>query len=186
MLDDQSTKPRNATLSLIVDINEVRDQEEIRIDLRATKSECAALAKEIKILEINDLNAFLTIRLGARPDLYDIEGEILAHVVQECSVTLAPVKETVQENFSEMLTTSAETLGDPEDDGDMDQPIELIEHGKIDVGAIVAQWLVLALDPFPRSDAPPYAHIEVANQNAGQNAGDTHRPFEILGKIKDK
>src|SRR5690606_33438374 len=107
---EHTTPPRKATLSLIVDINEIRDQDEIHIDLRATKTECDALAKDLKILEINDLNSFLTLRKGARPDLFDIEGEILAHVVQECSVTLAPVKETVQESFSEMLTTSAKAL----------------------------------------------------------------------------
>jgi uncharacterized metal-binding protein YceD (DUF177 family) len=178
---DQTVPARKATLSLIVDINEVRDQEGLVINLQATKAECAELAEQLDILGIDEIKALISLRKGARSDLFEIEAQLDAKVVQACSVTLNPVKETVQESFFEMLTTSAEALGD-EDDAESDKPIELIEHGKIDVGAIVAQWLALSLDPFPRSDAPPYEHIEAANGNRE----DTHRPFEILDKIKDK
>ncbi len=180
---DHTLPARKATLSLVVDINEVRDQGEIHINLAATPNECDALAKQLKILEINNIKSSILLQKGPRPDLFEIEGHISANVVQECSVTLAPVQEAIEEHFSEILTTSPETLRAAEEDEDADKPIELIEHGKINVGTIVSQWLALSLNPFPRSsDAPVFAHIEA--DDAGR--ADTHRPFEILDKIKDK
>ncbi len=175
---------RKATLGLVVDINEVRDQKSIRINISATENECIALAKSINILKIKDFSVNLTLRLGIRPDLYEIEGRLSATAVQECGVTFAPVEETIEDVFSEILTTSAEALekADPED-GDEGAPVDLIEGGKIPVGAIVSQWLALSLDPYPRApEAPLFTHIEAENPGAP----DTHRPFAILADIAMK
>ena len=172
---------KTTELSRPVELRSVLENEEISLDIRATAEECRALAKRFDILEVEDLNAFLTIRPGANPALITVEGEIMAHVVQACCVTLAPVKEVVQDSFSDLLTTDPELLGsDEEEDEDSDKPVELIRSDNIDIGEIVAQWLSLALNPYPRSDAPLYEHVE-QNTESG-----THTPLDVLGNLKGK
>ena len=172
---------KTTELSRAVDLRTVLENEEVSLDIRATPDECKALAKRFDILEVEDLNAFLTIRPGANPALITIEGEIMAHVVQSCCVTLAPVKETVQDAFSDLLTTDPELLGSDEDsEDDSGKPTELIRGEQIDIGEIVAQWMALALNPYPRSDAPLYEHIEQPTESG------THTPFSVLGDLKGK
>lgn len=183
--DELETAPvRKADIGLVVDINEVRDQKDIRIQIIANENECKTLAKTLNILKVNNFNADIALRLGVRSDLYEIEGRIIANVTQECGVTFAPVDEAIEDVFSEILTTSAQALeeADPEDEGE-NTPVDLIEGGKIPVGTIVTQWLALALDPFPRVDhVPTFQHIEAAEGTSP----DTHRPFAALEGINLK
>lgn len=173
---------KTTELSRPVDLRSVLENEEVALDIRATAEECKVLAQRFDILEVQDLNAYLTIRPGSTRDLIKIEGEIMAHVVQSCCVTLAPVKETVQDTFSDTLTTNPELLvPEEETDSDTDQPVELIRGDQIDIGEVIAQWLGLALNPYPRSDAPLYEHIEEVNALKG-----VHTPFDVLNGLKEK
>jgi uncharacterized metal-binding protein YceD (DUF177 family) len=169
-------------LSRLVDLHELRKNDMITLDLRATEAECAALAKRFGILDVHDLDAHITLMRGARPDLFKVEGELSAVVVQECCVTLAPVEERVAESYSELLTTSPQMLG-PADDTDMDgdKPVELIQGDAIDIGEVVAQWLALTLNPYPRSDAPTFEYIEAAGSTK-----DMQTPFKVLETIQER
>jgi uncharacterized metal-binding protein YceD (DUF177 family) len=166
----------------IVDLQEIRDKRKIVLDLRLTKEEAIQLAKRSDILEVKDLNAHITLSVGKRPDLFRIECELHANVVQACGVTLTPVKEEIRESFDEMVTTDPTALDAPEDtDTDPEQPVELIENERIDLDEVIAQWLVISLNPYPRSDAPEFIHIEQKENEKGEL---THTPFSILGKLK--
>lgn len=172
---------KNSELTHQVDLKTVYENDEVSLDIRATADECKALAKRFGIPDVEDLNAYVTIRRQADPDLIRIEGEVMAHVVQSCCVTLAPVKETVQESFSDMVTTNPALLKPEEEtDEDSEAPVDLIQGDSIDIGEIVIQWLSLALNPYPRSDAPLYEHIEELNKEG------THKPFDILSSLKGK
>lgn len=174
--------PKQAELSRLFDLQELRKNDSIILDLRANDAECSVLAKRFSILEVHDLDAHITLIRGARPDLIRIEGELSAVVVQECCVTLAPVEERIAEFYDELLTTSAQALGSDEEAAEAEErPVELIQGDYIDIGEIVAQWLALALNPYPRSDAPPFKHIEAASPN-----GDMQTPFKVLETIQDR
>jgi hypothetical protein len=58
-------------------------------------------------------------------------------------------------------------LGSDEEAGLSDKPVELIQGDSIDIGEVVAQWLALALNPYPRSDAPTFEYIEAAKLEWG-------------------
>lgn len=179
-MQQRKQQTQKTELSRLVDLHELRKNDMITMDLRATEAECAALAKRFGILDVHDLDAHITLMRGARPDLFKIEGELSAIVVQECCVTLAPVEERVSESYSELLTTSPQMLGS-EEDLDSDKPVELIQGDSIDIGEVVAQWLALALNPYPRSDAPTFEYIEAANASK-----DMQTPFKVLETIQER
>lgn len=166
----------------LVDMQDLRKGDAVTVDMRANKEECAALAKRLGILEVREANGHVSLTRGARPDLIRVAGEVSAVVVQECCVTLAPVEERIAESYTELLTTSPDSLvPEAETDEDPEKPVELIEGDNIDLSEIVAQWLALALNPYPRSDAPPFAHIEAAID--GENM---QTPFQVLQGLKGR
>jgi uncharacterized metal-binding protein YceD (DUF177 family) len=168
-------------LSRIVDLQELKSNQTIVFDIRATTTECQELSKRINVLEVKDLNAHMIISRGSRSDLYKVEGDLVSHVVQECCVTLAPIEENVHEHFSELLTTSPTALeAVDEEDTDAENPVDVIENNAIDVGDIVTQWLALALNPYPRSDAPMFKHIEIDASTA-----EKQNPFKVLEVLID-
>jgi uncharacterized metal-binding protein YceD (DUF177 family) len=167
-----------------IDINHVIEQGRVELKIQANEEERAKIAQRCDILEVSSLNARITVTPGATPDLFKIKASLKVNLAQACSVTLAPVQETVDEVFNETMTTLESALVPPEDiDGNDDTPVELIENNQIDIGEMVAQWLALSLDPFPRSDAPFYEHIEAKETDEGTK---THTPFDVLGQLKDK
>ena len=163
-----------------IELSEIRNNDDVTLNITATPQECAVLAKRLGIPEVTSLTATVTLKQGLRHDLFDVDGHVLAHVVQECSVTLDPLQETIDDNFSEMLTTSAKALAPIDEDNVDDQPVELIEGDRIDVTEIVSQWVGLSLNPYPRSDAPIFEHVEV------EEGKPAHKPFEILENLKGK
>lgn len=175
---------KTTELSRKIDLSDIYEHKGVTLDIRASSDECKALAERCHILEVQDMNAHITLKPTARREIIKIEGDLMAHVVQECCVTLAPVIETIDESFKETVTTSEEALvPESEIDGDDDKPVALVEGDQIDIGEIVAQWLTLSLNPFPRSDAPLYEYIE---EKTGDHEAGTHTPFSVLGKLKDK
>jgi len=166
-----------------IDVNEIRDNNRIVVELQANEQEKASLAERCDILAVDSLVLRLTLNSSKGSELVKINGKLEATIQQACSVTLAPVKETISETYTEVHTTSEAALTpDEEIDGTEDQPIELIENEKLDIKELVAQWIVLSMDPFPRSpDVPFFEHIEV---KPGEDGVKTHNPFSILEKLK--
>jgi uncharacterized metal-binding protein YceD (DUF177 family) len=156
--------------------------------IEATAEERAALADVLDLQAIGRLVATLQLRRLAS-GLVEVKGELESEVVQTCVVTLEPVPAQIRESFRL-------TFGDAEpepllseidisfDDSD---PPEPIEDGKIDLGALVAEQLSLALDPYPRKEGaaipqeftPKEADITDLAEAAGKR-----KPFLGLDKLK--
>lgn len=140
----------------------------------ATQEECAALAKRFGIRAVEFVRASFLVKADATySGGYIIEGSFQAKVTQSCVVTLKDVPEAVDITFTvRILHPRFETELSPEQQDNDD--IEFSADGHVDVGEIVAQYLALSLDPYPR--AP----------EAGQPADeltDTQSPFAMLKKL---
>lgn len=171
-------------LNEIIDVQDIRDQGKITLKIEATPEECAALAERCDILAVDDLKATITLKSGKGSDLVKVEAKLVTNIQQACSVTLAPVKEAVSETFSETLTTNEALLESEEDtDENENQPVELIENEKMDIGELIAQWLVVSMNPYPRSETPFYEHIEVEETTEGEKK---HKPFAFLEQLTKK
>lgn len=169
-------------LSRVVQLSDLVQGKKLTMDVKATAEECAALAARMGILELKSMQTKLDIKQTQTAGNYRIDGHIQAKLVQACGVTFQPVNEVIDETFVETLTTVEANLV-PEDDvdGNDDVPVDLIQGDSFDAGEIVAQWLTLLLNPYPRSDAPDYEYNEVARTEDGE---PVHTPFDVLGQLK--
>jgi uncharacterized metal-binding protein YceD (DUF177 family) len=156
-----------------------------------------ALADFLDLQAIDRFEISATLRRWRGVKGLAIEGRISADVVQSCVVSLDPVPAKIDEPFTRRFLTAdvlarevetEEILVDPE----ADDPPEAWDGGDIDLGAIAAEHLALALDPYPRKPgvdlakiAPKFVADESEASKPGQNpdADKKPNPFAVL---KDK
>lgn len=156
-----------------------------------------------------------------RAQSYRLKGTLSARVVQPCVLTLEPVTSDIEEEIACRFGASAQNSvrreksprekarsGDDkpgnQKSGD-DKPIldvedwEPIDNGRLDIGRILAETFVAAIDPFPRKDGATFEWDDpLAAGNGGTGAdgasgdgsaqGDATRqnPFAVLAKLKQK
>ena len=134
----------------------------------ADAAEREALARRFGLLAIDRFEAeveLTRVKGGAR-----LAASIDADVVQECVVTLEPVRNRVGDAFSLLY-------GDAVPAEDEQAVIEPLVGDSVDVGEAVAQQLSLALDPYPRA---PGATLETARVGGA----DADHPFAALAKLR--
>lgn len=159
-------------------------------EIEATPTERRAIAQRLGLLALDRLTARLSLRriAGARVSL---QGHFEADVVQACVVTLAPVAESLAEDFATEFAEANEDLTTDEIEVDFaaDDPPEPIEGGRIDLGEAVVQQLAVSLDPFPRA---PGAQLNWTDPAEGDEKGDSAplasaekaNPFGVLAALK--
>ncbi len=144
--------------------------------LTATPAECAALARRFHVPRVLGLTASVRIVPG---DRIRIDGDLTADMRRECVVSLEPFDQTLRASFSVFY---AEQNADAPDESDFDimndEPVEAIQNGRIDLGALIAEQFGLHLDPFPRK---PGAVLTYQNTD-NTTDDDTHHPFADLKK----
>ena len=126
------------------------------LTIEATPAEREALASFYKLAAIAALTA--TLRLdpwgqgGAR-----VTGAVHGELTQVCVVSLEPFPATVDEDVDVRFTpqTAAKSRSTATEAtqtfslADEDEPDPVID-GKIDLGALAAEFFALGLDPYPR------------------------------------
>ena len=152
--------------------------------LEATADECTVLAKRFAILDVTSLTAKVKVKPMTHGDLIRVSGSLQASVVQACVVTLVQVPQQVQEEFD---LTFAPSVGEDglEIDIDLsqDDPPEPILDGKIDLGEIVAEYLALGIDPFPRADGAEFVEI---SEDCELEEAPQPSPFAVLSSLTKK
>lgn len=148
----------------------------------ATDPECAALARRAGLPAVNSLHGRVSVvREPGR--IIRATGELTASVRQTCVVTLEPFDQAIEEAFTLYFTDApgAGTAGELDVALEDDEAPEPVDGDLIDCGEIVAQQLLLALDPFPRS--PEAEAVGAADRTEPEPAADN--PFRALeGKIR--
>lgn len=159
----------------------------LEVHIEADDRECAALARLWDILGVQVLAADLKIRRWKK-DGVKVFGSVHAEVTQACVVTLDPVAEVIDEEIDEIFVPEGSALAriPANDQGeiliDADGPDlpESFTGDTIDVGAVVAEVVAMALDPYPRKPGAEFAdHVE-------GSAGDDKKPspFAVLKTLK--
>lgn len=143
----------------------------------ANEGECTALAARFGIPSVDALRVDYTISAADQPGMARLDGRVRADVTQLCTVTLAPVTQSVDEAFSVMLIDGS---SEPEN-----EDFEFLTEGGVDVGEVAAQYLALALDPYPRVgdreiEASPPAGGRVLSE---EEARAELSPFAVLKKL---
>lgn len=154
--------------------------------VNSTPGEREALAAFNDLVAIGSLSA--SVRLRQEGTGVRVTGEVVADVVQTCVVTMEPFEATLREPF-DVHFVAAETLealrvarrAEPADD-DENSPEEpdAIEHGRIDVGTLIAEHLTLGLDPYPKK---PGAALALA---PGSEEAPAASPFAVLRRLGEE
>lgn len=159
------------------------DDGEVVEHISATPEERAALAKRFSLVALDDLAA--DIRIGRRPGsrIIVVDGAFTATVVQSCVVTLEPVTAVVTDNFSVQLDPdgSAPSEAPAKQAAEEDDAPEPLDGDIIDMGEMTAQYLSLALDPYPRA---PGAEWKMPSDIGDATGADG--PFAALGRLRQR
>ncbi len=149
-----------------------------QLDLVADAPVRDATAKLAGLRDLPRLEADYDVTLHGKGGLR-VSGRVRATVGQVCVVTLEPIENDIDEPVDLVLVpvdALPESAGAPgPEDGSDDGPEPLID-GMIDLGAIATEFLLLAIDPYPRK---PGAEFQAPS--AGESSA---HPFAALAALK--
>ena len=149
------------------------------IALVADERTRAAIAKLAGLRSLPRLEAHFEVARHGRDGLR-VTGRVAATVGQTCVVTLEPIEtDLVDEIDLVFAPPTAPVIVDEEgakvEVTSVDAPEPLI-GGTVDLGAIATEFLILAIDPYPRKPGA------VFQQPAAQ--GQSDNPFAALETLK--
>lgn len=153
----------------------------VTLEIVADAKECEALAQRFGVLAVTELTADVAVHVE-RGGTWRVEGRVRATVVQACGITLDPVEQRIDEEFTLRFSSEPEEMD--RDTGELIVDIEAAEPldgDSIDLGEIVADQFGVAIDPFPRK---PGARLDdILPPAASQDSGS---PFAALASLRRK
>ena len=165
--------------SYIVDVRQIPGAG-LTLDLQADETQRKALADRFGLPGINAF--FVHARLKKiNKDRIRAEADFTADVEQICVVSLEKFVQRVQDHFSVVFShekDSSVRLNEIDLDINEEDDVEFLENAKIDIGELSAEYLSLALDPFPH--APGAVFYSESAPETQKNA------FSVLEKLKFK
>jgi len=148
----------------------------LHLDLVADAQVRAGLAALAGVRNLPRLEA--AIDLARHRNGLRATGRMVATVGQTCVVTLEPLENQVDEPIEVIFAPApADDAADDNAAFDTDEPPEALEDGRADLGAILTEFLLLGLDPYPRKPGVEFTPPDEAGTGGG--------PFAVLAKLKD-
>ncbi len=161
-------------------------EEGAHFDLVADAEVRAAVARIAGLRDLPRLEASFDVRRRGADGLL-VQGTVTATVGQSCVVTLEPVTNEVEEKIElefepAPLLPAVMSGDDPDEEGpkerkvvaDLDAPEPLV-GGRIDLGALATEFLLLTIDPYPRKPGTVFEPPRTEPRDPG--------PFAALAKL---
>ena len=161
-------------------------------ETEASSQECMALAKRFGLLSLDrlKLKAFAS-RQSA--DVVLLQCDFSADYVQECIVSLKPLKKNIDCTFERIYSSSSECsfgrVSEPDEEyiqnveNALDLPDPIID-GYFNLGESVAEQLSLEIEPFPRSIDVSFDSFSCSQHEQGGE--ERASPFAVLEQLKKK
>lgn len=154
------------------------------VSVEADATERAALARMLGLVDVKALTGrFVLHPAGAA---VNVTGTVSGRVTQTCIVSLDPFEAAVEEPVDLQFMPEggieawiARHRPDPSLDlaYDVDPPDAIVD-GKVDLGAVTAEFLALGLDPYPRKPGIAFEPDPAA-------AEKDPSPFAALARLKE-
>lgn len=153
-------------------------------DLTPGPEQLVALAQDLGLLTLSRLRLVGELRPQGRSDV-KLEARLLAAGDQACVVTLAPVPFAIEVPVERLYVAGMEEPeGDevemPEDDSREPLP------DAVDLEAVMAESLALALPDYPRAPGAELAQTVFAEPGTAPLTDEALRPFAGLAALKGK
>jgi uncharacterized metal-binding protein YceD (DUF177 family) len=160
----------------------------LEVEIVADDHECAMLAAAYDLAAVKALSASATLTRDASGGL-SIEGRVVADIVQTCVVSLVPVDQHIDEPMSlRLVPPGSPEAPKPAKPGaevvfsaDEPEPPEILAGPTIDLGAMVEEAFVLAIDPYPHAPGAVLSAEAVDKEEAGSQS-----PFAALAGLVTK
>ena len=150
----------------------------LHMDIEAPAEARAHIAEIAGLRGLPRLSAaFDLAKQGAR---VQVTGQVSATVEQTCVVTLEPIENAIEEAVDLVFAPAPAGVAADADVGrrrkGRDEPPEALIDGTIDLGAVATEFLMLAIDPYPRKAGAQFAPPKFGN--------DAAHPFAALEALK--
>lgn len=156
----------------------------------ASQAECDVLAARFGLHSLSGLDVSGSLRSDPGAGGIRLQGCLQADLEQLCGISLEPVAETVGTEFDVLFTkqVAGEVPAHSLDQEFSDQDVEPYPEAEIDIGEIAAQYLSMAINPFPRKagadiSAKPPAGVQILTEEEAVAAAS---PFANLKKLNEK
>lgn len=167
---------------------------EISLDALSTKGsyekivaepeELLAIASDFDLVEISELKSELEIHPWRRSGLR-VRGHIVATVVQNCTITLEPVSQSINEPVDRVFLPEAEIESPKMDsdgviilDADKDETPEILTGPMFNFGLIVLEQLAMEIDPYPKAPGAELSDVYQQDEIVEES------PFSALAGLK--
>ena len=151
----------------------------LHIEIDAPEAARAELRALAGLRELSRLSAVFDLQ--RRGGGVRVTGRVSARVVQTCVVTLDPLESDLDEAvdliFAPVFTESAQAEAIDRRASE-EEPPEPLVGGKLDLGAIATEFLVLGINPYPRKAGAEFGPVRDDNGSA--------RPFAALEALKKR
>jgi uncharacterized metal-binding protein YceD (DUF177 family) len=167
-------------LSRLIRVDTLPRDGETRV-IEASPAEREVLAAFLNVASIERLEATLTVKKAAKGGAR-VTGVVQGDLTQTCIVTLEPFPAAVEEEVDVRFAPGdgererRRPAEEPETismDGE-DEPDPIVD-GKIDLGALAAEFFALGLDPYPRKPGVAFEPPEAAAELSAETT-----PFAVL------
>ncbi|MBX3515027.1 MAG: DUF177 domain-containing protein [Xanthobacteraceae bacterium] len=171
--------PEDIPFSHVIEVAAIAPEGE-RVELIPDEATRARLAAVADVVAIPALKVQFEVRPADAGGAVVI-GKLEGVVRQVCVVSLDEFDNPVSEEFAVDFAAEPERTETDDDEEGEDLPDPIID-GKIDLGALATEFLILAVDPYPRKPG-----VEFAGLSSEEAAAEPKRsPFDQLSGLKDR
>jgi len=149
-----------------------------RFDLAADADTRSAVARVAGVRDLPRLEANFDVSRHGHGGLH-VAGRVSATAGQTCVVTLEPLVHEVTEDVDLLFAPpppEPKVAAAGFQERGLDRQTEPLVDGKIDLGALAIEFLILGLDPYPRKPGAIFQPPADAQPDEG--------PFAALGVLK--
>jgi uncharacterized metal-binding protein YceD (DUF177 family) len=153
--------------------------------IATTEKERGDISAALDLVDLPVLEADLELRRDGRGRIH-VEGRVVADIVQSCVVSLEPVAQHIDEPIAMVFVEGGDADSEPRPGAEIrvdpteEDPPEALHGPTLDLGPVVMEHFMLAIDPYPRA---PGAEMP----DTGEGSSDSpESPFAVLAKFKEK
>ena len=168
-LGTKGSEPESESFSRELVVDSVPDTG-LDVEVAASQADRAMLAQACGLVAVHEFEAGFQVRKLDRTR-FKVTGSLCARVTQTCVVSLEPFETLVHADIDVDFAPSGVSGRGPAAAfrGGEDPPDPII-GGKIDLGALAAEFLVLNLDVYPRKPGVSFDATDVRGEPPGANS----------------